>query len=258
MGNVQRHSDGSTTIGWGGTFGAPNTTDLHADGSVSAEISMPGHVNYRSFRFPWRTNRMVAEVESIDVEALAVGTSGGEMLKVWNHWDRPIDITCLRTAHANFLAFPAIGTLPMTLGPGETTLVQVVYSPEDENPATSRLYIMQVSDDELVAQTVELHGHISGSVGVLPDASGALATSAHPNPLRERTTIEFALPSTGHVQLDVYDVSGRHVSSLMNEMRAAGRHVVEWSTAGQRGGLFFYKLCTAGGAIVKKLVVAGP
>ena len=258
MGNVQRHADGSTTIGWGGNFGTPAMTDLHADGTVAAEVTVPaGRVNYRGFRFPWRTTRFLTDQQEIDIAAPAVGTSWGKTLKVWNNWNQPISIDCLRTADSNFGATLASGSLPVTLAPGETTTVQVVYDPISVGTATSRLYIVQQSSAEMVAQSVILHGHIDGNVGVEPDAGGALVTTAHPNPLRARTRIAFELPSTGRVTLDVFDVGGRKVVTLLDETRAAGRHVVDWSAGGRRSGLYFYRLRAAGKIVVRKLVVAG-
>jgi hypothetical protein len=108
----------------------------------------------------------------------------------------------------------------------------------------------------MVAQSVVLHGRIDGNVSVAPDAAGALVTTAHPNPLRARTHIAFELPSTEHVTLDVFDVSGRKVETLLDETRAAGRHVVDWAAEGRRGGLYFYRLRAGGRTLVRKLVVA--
>jgi hypothetical protein len=258
MGDVQRHPDGSTTIGWGGNFGVPSMTDLRPDGTVATEVLVPpGTFNYRGFRFPWRTNRFLTDQQEVDIGAPAVGIAAGRTIKVWNNWDRPISIDCLRTADTDFGATLATGSFPATLAPGETTLVQVVYDPVALGTAASRLYIVQQSTSEMVAQSVILHGHIEGTAGVEPDGALVLATSARPNPLHTRTTIEFTLPATGHVKLEVYDIGGRRVATLMDETRAAGRHVVTWLAAGRRNGLYFYRLRAAGRTLVRKLVVEG-
>jgi hypothetical protein len=258
MGDVQRHADGSTTIGWGGNFDTPSMTDLRPDGSIATEVLVPpGTLNYRGFRFPWRTNRFLTDEQEVDIGAPAVGVSRGTTLKVWNHWDRPISIDCLRTADTNFGATLALGSFPATLAPGETTLVQAVYDPVAPGTADSRLYIVQQSSSEMVAQSVILHGHLEGNVGVGPEGAVALSTRASPNPLRALTTIEFTLPAAGHVKLDVYDLGGRRLATLVDETRAAGRHVVAWSAAGRRSGLYFYRLQAAGRTLVRKLVVEG-
>ena len=56
MGNVQRLPNGNSLIGWGiaSLNGSPALTEVHPDGSVAFELSLPmGITSYRSFRFPW-------------------------------------------------------------------------------------------------------------------------------------------------------------------------------------------------------------
>ncbi len=257
MGNVQRHPDGSTTIGWGGPFNTLlKAADLHADGSTAAEFQFPPtEVNYRMFRFPWRTNRFLTDMSDVAIEAPGVGSSAGQTLKVWNNWDRPIDITCLRTAHSNFGATPASGSLPITLAPGETTLVQVIYAPEGPGTADSRLYVMQVSDGEIVAQSVNLHGSIGGSVGVTTEREFLLSASVRPNPARDGATFEYSVPAPGRVTLELYDVSGRRVAMLVQGHRTAGRHTSEWRVGERAPGLYFSRLTTGGRTLVGKVVV---
>jgi hypothetical protein len=50
-----------------------------------------------------------------------------------------------------------------------------------------------------------------------------------PNPFNPATTIVFSLPEAATVQLDVYDVAGRLVRTLLNAPRAAGTHEVLWT-----------------------------
>lgn len=69
----------------------------------------------------------------------------------------------------------------------------------------------------------------------------------YPNPFRDRTTIEYALPNTRHVRLAVYDVLGRRVRVLVDERQPAGHHRVQWSghdRAGQplASGLYLLRL----------------
>jgi hypothetical protein len=56
-----------------------------------------------------------------------------------------------------------------------------------------------------------------------------------PNPFNPRTTIRFALPRSGPVKLRIYDLGGRLVRSLVDEIRPAGDQAVTWD-ATDRGG----------------------
>ena len=58
----------------------------------------------------------------------------------------------------------------------------------------------------------------------------------YPNPFNPITNIKFDLPKAGHVRLDVFDVSGRLVKTLVDENRAAASHTVTWDGTDNRGG----------------------
>lgn len=70
---------------------------------------------------------------------------------------------------------------------------------------------------------------------------------AFPNPVSRGTSFQFSLPSSGPARLDVYDVTGRRVASLMDETNlSAGAHSVEWTPeTSLPAGAYFYRLETA-------------
>lgn len=79
-----------------------------------------------------------------------------------------------------------------------------------------------------------------------PRATGGLRV--HPNPFNPRVTVRFALAGPQSVDLDVYDLRGRHVRSLLADERlAAGRHGVTWdgrddSGQAQASGTYLLRL----------------
>lgn len=85
----------------------------------------------------------------------------------------------------------------------------------------------------------------------------ALALAAlFPNPVRTRATIRFALPAAGSVDLTVFDVQGRRVSSLLRRTAyAAGAHDVPMTAAGWPEGFYFLRLEAGGRAVTRKFVV---
>jgi hypothetical protein len=64
--------------------------------------------------------------------------------------------------------------------------------------------------------------------GLTSFASGRLRP-AQPNPFNPSTTIRFELDRGGFTRLDVYDIAGRHVRSLLAAFRSAGDHDVTWN-----------------------------
>ena len=63
----------------------------------------------------------------------------------------------------------------------------------------------------------------------------------HPNPFNPRTTIVYRLPHETHVRLDVFDISGRLVTNLVDAFQNSGEHSVYWNAATRPSGVYFYQ-----------------
>jgi hypothetical protein len=85
---------------------------------------------------------------------------------------------------------------------------------------------------------------------VTPEPFGLFQNT--PNPFNPKTTIAYSVPDGGgHVTVEVYDVSGRHVRTLVDEFQAAGERSVEWDGTDDGGapmatGVYFYRLTAPG------------
>jgi hypothetical protein len=80
----------------------------------------------------------------------------------------------------------------------------------------------------------------------------------YPNPFNPSTTIEFTLTRSDRVTLQVYDVNGRKVSTLLDGREEAGSHRVVFRTEGLHlsSGLYYYRLTTSERSITKPMVFA--
>ena len=77
----------------------------------------------------------------------------------------------------------------------------------------------------------------------------------YPNPFHGVTTIEYVLLAPMWVQLTVYDLLGRQVRTLVDEVRGAGRHVAPFDAAGLPSGMYFYRFETDTFSQTRQLVV---
>jgi len=64
----------------------------------------------------------------------------------------------------------------------------------------------------------------------------------YPNPFNATTTIEYGIPEASHVTIDIYDVLGRRVETLINQYQSAGYHQVTWKAGSQTSGMYFFKI----------------
>ena len=79
---------------------------------------------------------------------------------------------------------------------------------------------------------------------------------AYPNPFNPSTTINFTLGTSARAELKVYDVLGREIATLFDDMAEAGRvNRVQWNAAGIPSGMYFARLESGGMSAMKKLVL---
>ncbi len=69
----------------------------------------------------------------------------------------------------------------------------------------------------------------------------------NPNPFNLTTTIRYQLPVTGHLSIHVFDILGREITTLVNEVKQAGEHTVQWDGTDKNGkrvssGTYFYQI----------------
>jgi hypothetical protein len=77
----------------------------------------------------------------------------------------------------------------------------------------------------------------------------------YPNPFDGNTTISFMLDKASHVNLSVYDISGRRLELLINEDRLAGLHEIQFSPNSGSSNIYFIRLTTENNTVTKKMML---
>ncbi|MFH1373066.1 MAG: FlgD immunoglobulin-like domain containing protein [bacterium] len=82
----------------------------------------------------------------------------------------------------------------------------------------------------------------------------------YPNPFNPTTTIGFSLPQSEHVTLEIVNIQGQIVRTLIDEVRSAGHHHIEWDATSDAGnklasGVYFYRLKAGDNIDSKKMTL---
>jgi photosystem II stability/assembly factor-like uncharacterized protein len=77
----------------------------------------------------------------------------------------------------------------------------------------------------------------------------------YPNPFNPSTVISWRSPIAGWHTLKIYDVLGKEVATLVDEMKPSGNHTVQWNAANVSSGIYYYRLQTGAYAETRKLVL---
>lgn len=137
-------------------------------------------------------------------------------------------------------ALLAAGSPPALL-PGDTLALHYALVPENEVPRSGWLLVMDKLSGGATMTRAGGRPHENTSVAAVEFA----LHQNQPNPFAATTTIGFALPTASRVRLEVFDLLGRRVRTLVNAQYPAGEHQVVWdrrTTEGPlaRPGLYFY------------------
>ncbi len=80
-------------------------------------------------------------------------------------------------------------------------------------------------------------------------------SSNYPNPFNPTTTIQFGLPREAKVKLTVYNINGQEIATLVNDVRVAGTHKVQWDASNLPSGMYLYRLETGSTVLNKKMML---
>jgi len=143
----------------------------------------------------------------------------------------------------------------------------IALAPSDANGASMRArfnndVVGEVWYDDFQIRKLTLN---EVSAPELPNIGGgealpqrAYLNQNYPNPFNASTLIGFTVPETGHVKLEVFDVLGRKIATLVDENLTAGQHMVNFSIDSRdldlSTGMYFYRLSTPKGVEMKKML----
>lgn len=82
-----------------------------------------------------------------------------------------------------------------------------------------------------------------------------LLSQNYPNPFNPSTKISFGLPEAGNISIEIYNVLGQRVLSVVNKRYNAGWHEVSVDGSSLASGLYIYRLVTPTTSIIKKMTL---
>jgi len=107
---------------------------------------------------------------------------------------------------------------------------------------------------------IPAHLHINWPVGVQPEAGNPAHLSCYPNPSHGSMTIRYSLEADSPVQLDLFDLQGMHLMTLMQGLQAEGEHRITWTGDDREGvplpqGIYTLRMTTPDKTETIKLIL---
>jgi len=175
---------------------------------------------------------------------------------------------------------PALDGEKPDLAPGSGTIANLVFSVEDswdmetidvvpvelENPNHSLMFVY-TEDVDGSAHSLSMTPEFQGVSFVPSEVAGtellpgefSLAQNA-PNPFNPQTRIDYDIPKATNVRLEIYNVLGQHVKTLVDEFQEPGSKSVIWDGRDNSGstvasGIYFYRMDAGEFSLTRKMMM---
>ena len=102
--------------------------------------------------------------------------------------------------------------------------------------------------------SLNIISNLSATVDMITP-SDIVLNNAYPNPFNPSTRISFAIPSDMHVDLSIYDINGRMVEQLINDVKLAGSYDINWDASMNASGVYFIRFNADGNMHTQKILL---
>ena len=149
-----------------------------------------------------------------------------------------------------FVSVNGVGPTGTQWGPRETleTIPASAYPTDNaitvNVPGRSVQFIMVEAGDKLLYPT-----------SVADELKNDFEITNYPNPFTSITTIQFQTPTSASVSLEVFDQTGKKVTTLVNKKLPSGTHHFEFDGSFLSGGIYFYQLKVGESSTTRKMIL---
>ena len=121
-------------------------------------------------------------------------------------------------------------------------------------PIDTVRFAIDISSDGYTFWRDSTFNVVVGVESAHPTIPGYSLKQNFPNPFNPSTSIQIPNPKTDFVTLEIFDLLGRKVATLVNEKLKAGLHTI-WNAVGLASGVYLYRLQAGDYMETKKLIL---
>jgi hypothetical protein len=141
-------------------------------------------------------------------------------------------------------------------GPTYTT-TEVDFS--DNDVSTGETYYYRIAAVDFAGNSSAASSEVAAVFTILAGEGGVPTVfrlrQNYPNPFNPGTIIRYDLPQQSRVSIEVFNIKGQKVATLLNGVKPAGFHSIEWNASNFATGLYFYRITAGDFTSIKKMML---
>ena len=190
-----------------------------------------------------------------DIGPVLMGGERTDTLRIENYGNAPLTITSITVDRPTF----RLGRNSMTVPAGGSDTVGVTYTPESTDRDTATVALL--ADDPGAPHQILVTGFGTYVTGVGdPVATAFQLWQNQPNPFVGVTRISYSLPRAADVRLEVFNLQGQRVASLVDGPQGPGAHQLNFAARRTDGsslpaGVYFYRFRAGAFSATRKMLL---
>jgi len=146
-------------------------------------------------------------------------------------------------------------SFPQTISISDSIDITIRFNPIDTGNYYSRMKIYSNDPNRPVVKVI-LFAYCYGVQEILPKT---FKVSNYPNPFSNFTVIKYQLPQKERVKIQIFDITGRLIKILVNEIKEQGYYSAVWHSENMHGkivppGIYFYVINAGKNRVLRKMI----
>jgi hypothetical protein len=174
--------------------------------------------------------------------------------------DLTVSSIVINGSDENYFILQNTAGTPLAISGGHSHTITVTFAPLTFGMKYASIDIHHDTTGSPYAVTIEGYSPSVSDSDVVAVIEKTELLGNYPNPFNPETTIQFALESDSHVQIDVYNIKGHKIATVTSKTFPAGRHNVIWHGKDENSrevasGIYFYQMTTDGYSAMRKMLL---
>ncbi len=249
--NTTGYADGVHSIQWTVMDNVGNSDGI---GSRYFQIRNGAEIDVRADGLTIASGDTLPSVTSkTDYDSVQAGTTATYTFEIQNEGAADLNLTGTPPVSIDGTEFTVTSQPPDLVPAHGSVTFDIVFSPAEAGQFTRDVSIASDDADEPL-YTFRIRGVGYNNTTSTPGTvhAGYRLKQNYPNPFAQNTTIYYELPKASHVNIAIYNATGKKVATLINQKAEAGSHTTNWDAAGLPPGIYLCKMRAGGFTATKK------